>query len=310
MGEWSKKIGEFGEKVVTDLLEEIGWGDAQKNLSIPCVNHAKHGRANSAQGTHGIDLFFSYPSRLVDRTLDHLVISVKYSSIPYPNPAISKFKEHFYDLTQALECFRKSSLRSAAGKQFSGIQSARNIGVLFWLTNDKHNTDIVSNLYNLRKLEEFPFDAVFIVDDFRASFLYDAVSYVKAKYKDSMVEFFHPSTGKNINPATRESASSVLPVEYVNSPILPFRVTAHDNKKSLVLASSNSIGVNHLRRMLGLAQALSQDFASNTVLLYPEFDSLTDDNLIKEAKAGFEDKKFTESVSVCSYRSDFRGIDQ
>ena len=30
MGEWSKKIGEVGERIVADLLEEIGWGDAQK----------------------------------------------------------------------------------------------------------------------------------------------------------------------------------------------------------------------------------------------------------------------------------------
>jgi hypothetical protein len=34
MGEWSKKVGEIGEGIVSNLLEEIGWGDAQKNLTI------------------------------------------------------------------------------------------------------------------------------------------------------------------------------------------------------------------------------------------------------------------------------------
>lgn len=306
MGEWSKKIGEIGEKVVTHLLEEIGWGDAQENISIKCVHGQSHGSEKSAKTTHGVDAFFSCRSRLTDRTLDHLVISVKYSSKSYPNSPASKFKEHFYDLAKTIECFRSSPLRNEAGKQFSGIKSARNVGVLFWLTNDRNNKDIISKVSNSRRLEEYAYETIFLVDDYRAAFLYDSIRFLRLNYPEQITEFLHPNTGKNINPATRESASKVLPVEYINSPVLPFRLTAQDNKKTLVLSNADDFAVDNLRRLLGLAQTLSQDFAANTLILYPDYDPLQHDNFVQEAKAGFEDKTYTKSVTVDSFRPDYR----
>lgn len=265
MGEWSKKIGEVGEKIVFDLLDEIGWGDAQKNVSISCVHGQRHGTENSAKTTHGIDGFFSYPSRLTDRTLDHLIISVKYSSNPYPDSPSSKFKDHFLDLAKTMECFRKSSLRNEAGKHFSGIETARNVGVLFWLTNDRSDKDIISKVSNCRKLDEYTYETIFLVDDYKAAFLYDSIRFLRLNNPNHNVEFLHPSTGKNINPTTREAAGKVLPVEYVNSPILPFRITSNDNKKTLVLSNADDFAVDSLRRLLGLAQTLSQEFATNTL---------------------------------------------
>lgn len=307
MGEWSKKIGEVGEKIVADLLEEIGWGDAQKNVSIGCVHGQRHGTEKSAKTTHGIDAFFSYPSRLIDRTLYHLIISVKYSSNPYPDSPSSKFKEHFYDLAKTMECFRKSTLRNNAGKQFSGIESAKNVGVLFWLTDDRSNKDIISKVSNCRKLEVYTYETIFLVDDYKAAFLYDSIRFLRQTYPNENVEFLHPSTGKNINPASRETASKVLPVEYVNSPILPFRITSNENKKTLVLSNADDFAVDNLKRLLGLAQTLSQEFATNTLILYPDYNPLQHDNLVQEAKAGFSNKTYTESVSVSCFRDDYRG---
>ena len=51
MGEWSKKIGEIGEKIVFDLLNEIGWGDSQKNITINCMHGLRHGSEKSAKNT-------------------------------------------------------------------------------------------------------------------------------------------------------------------------------------------------------------------------------------------------------------------
>lgn len=307
MGEWSKKIGEVGERIVSDLLEEIGWGDAQKNISINCVHGQRHGTEKSAKTTHGIDGFFSYPSYLTDRTLDHLVISVKYSSNPYPDSPSTKFKEHFFDLAKTMECFRKSSLRNEAGKQFSGIETARNIGVLFWLTNDRTNKDIISKVSRCRKLEEYTYETIFLVDDYKAAFLYDSIRFLRQNDPSQNVEFLHPSTGKNINPTSRAAASKVLPVEYVNSPVLPFRLTSLDNKKTLVLSNVDDFAVDNLKRLLGLAQTLSQEFATNTLILYPDYDPLLHDNLVQKAKAGFANKTYTESVTVDCYRKDYRG---
>lgn len=308
MGEWSKKIGEVGERIVSDLLEEIGWGDSQKNVSINCVHGQRHGTEKTAKNTHGIDSFFSYPSRLTDRTLDHLVISVKFSSNPYPGSLSSKFKEHFFDLAKTMECFRKSPLRNEAGKQFSGIEMARNIGVLFWLTNDRSNKNIISKVSKCRKIEDYTYETIFLVDDYKAAFLYDSIRFLRQSHQHQNVEFLHPATGKNINPTTRTAASHVLPVEYVNSPVLPFRITSDDNKKTLVLSNSDDFAVDNLRRLLGLAQTLSQEFATNTLILYPDYDPLLHENFVQEAKAGFANKTYTESVTIDCFRKDYRGV--
>lgn len=307
MGEWSKKIGEVGEDIVYDLLNEIGWSDAQKGIEIKCMHGSRHGTNKASKTTHGIDYFFSYPSRLSDRTLDHLVISAKYSSNPYPDNPSSKFKDHFYDLAKTMECFRKSTIRSQASKQFHGIESARNIGVLFWLTDDRSNLDVISKVSKCRNLDKYSYETIFLVDDNRASFIYDSIKHIRSKFPNETVEFFHPNTGKNINPTTREAASSVLPVEYVNSPIIPFRVTSSGNKKTLVLSSLDNFGVDNLRKLLGLSQSLSQEFAVGTLILYPDYNKLQHDNLVRKAKAGFMNKDFTETVKVGSYRQDFRG---
>ncbi len=310
MGEWSKKIGEMGESIVSNLLEEIGWGDAQKNVTIPCIYGQRHGSNEKERTTHGIDCFFSYPSRLSDRTLDHLIISTKYSSSPYPENPVSKFKEHFFDLARTIECFKKSALRSNASRQFSGIGMARNIGILFWLTNDDRNINIVSKVAGCRKLDEYAHEAIFVVDDFRAAFLYDAIRYVRQRYADSKVEFLYPYTGRNINPNTREAAGNVLPVEFVNSPVLPFRTTMVDNRKQLVLASSDKFSGDHLKRLLGMAQVLSQEFAAKTLILYPDYVPLQHENFVLEAKSGFENKSYTESVVVDCFHDSHRSVAQ
>jgi hypothetical protein len=40
--------------------------------------------------------------------------------------------------------------------------------------------------------------------------------------------------------------------------------------------------------------------------LFPDYDQLFHENQVREAKAGFEDKGFTESVRVGAFRTGFR----
>ena len=92
MGEWSRRIGEVGEDIVGEFFELIGWGDSQRNLDLPCMKgqHHKNSESEGPRTTHGIDYFFSYKSQLFDRTLDHLVISVKYTIVVNTLIPISK----------------------------------------------------------------------------------------------------------------------------------------------------------------------------------------------------------------------------
>ena len=43
MGEWSKKIGEYGENVVEEFLFIVGWSNLSKGLTISCsMNNGEH----------------------------------------------------------------------------------------------------------------------------------------------------------------------------------------------------------------------------------------------------------------------------
>ena len=128
MGEWSKRIGEEGESVVESLLDMIGWSEPQRNFDIPCVKPGEHS-AKGNRKTHGIDKFFSYRTPLANRRLIHTVISVKSSTEPYPGSVKtlkSTFKDHFTDLSQAVDCFHRSEIRGRSNQQIKGVDAAEN----------------------------------------------------------------------------------------------------------------------------------------------------------------------------------------
>ncbi len=95
MGEWSQKVGAAGESLVQEFLQLIGWGSAQRGVTLPCARPEKHQISNAERGTHGIDFLFTYKSPLMDEVLQNVLASVKFTSKPYPRNPTSKFKEHF-----------------------------------------------------------------------------------------------------------------------------------------------------------------------------------------------------------------------
>ncbi|GHS95102.1 hypothetical protein FACS1894207_4220 [Bacteroidia bacterium] len=93
MGEYSKRIGEIGEEIVSEFLSLIGWNQLVRNFDIPSIDPEKHEKKN-----HGIDAYFHYQSPVISRTLENVLISVKYSNDKYPNAPVEKFKSYYRDL--------------------------------------------------------------------------------------------------------------------------------------------------------------------------------------------------------------------
>jgi len=307
MGEWSRRIGEVGEEIVGEFLDLIGWGDSQRNLTLSCMKGQRHGNGERTRRTHGIDYLFSYESQLSNRTLDHLVISVKYSLEPYPANPNSRFKDHFLDLAKTMECFKGSEIRQSSNSQFSGIDHARDIGVLFWLSNDTSGTDdVIQRVASVRNLDQYNYDSIYVIDNKRVSFIYDVIKYLSVNRPGSEIEFFYPRTGRNYNPINKESSGKVLPVEFINSGVLPLKLGNGDDSKTFVVAVTDGFHRDHLKRLMGLAYEITSDFAKDTLILFPDFDRIHHENQVSEAKSSFKDKRFTENVRVSSYRTNFR----
>ena len=152
MGEWSKKVGEYGEDVVEKFLSIVGWSNPSKGLTIHCSkNNGEHkNQNNDSVRTHGIDFLYSYMNPLVDGQLKNVIISSKYSTSKYPDSPTQQLKWFMTDLINTMECFDDSDIKSEILETFS-CSSIDDVGVLFWLNGDNNsNDDLISVVSSTR----------------------------------------------------------------------------------------------------------------------------------------------------------------
>lgn len=314
MGEHSKEVGEQGEKLVNSFLETIGWNNPHNGQSIECCHSEEHKRKDAKGGrkTHGIDSFYPMKSQLQDHTLDNVVMSVKFSGNAYPSNPTSTFKAHLKDLAQTIECYMKSDFRVDNNEEYSmsGIKQANDTGVLFWLTNNKNSDqDVVSKVSTIQLDKSLSFSSIYLVDNARAAFIYNTVTFVKNRFSNYDFFYHYTSSSSNYKGADNEKYGKVLPVEYLVSNILPFRLINKDTQKhTLCLASREVFDSDSINRLLYLASDISQDFIAEFVFLFPEYNQLQDEKILRQAKRLVNDKTNSLNIKVFAYNDDFRGL--
>jgi hypothetical protein len=304
MGEKSKLIGEYGEKSVENFLKLIGWRDSHNNIEFKCSNE------NHKKKTHGLDFFFTYKSPLVDLVLKRVHISVKFTDKPYPNSPNSKFKEFYNDLASSIECFKISPESREITSSIKNYSRTEEIGVLFWLSNDEESyDDLISKIASATLSTEYNFDSLFVVDNKRIEFIYNCLNYSSSKFKDLDISFFYPNTGKNIIPTIKSDFGKILPVEYINSSIIPLRLEDKtNNKTTLALFTIERFSTEDLERLISLSKELSKSWSSEILILFPDYNELRNLKDVKIAKGYFEEENFTKNITVKSYKEDFKSL--
>ncbi|WHL27082.1 hypothetical protein QJS63_21240 [Pseudomonas juntendi] len=264
MGEWSKSIGEHGEDIVFSFLKLIGWKAAIRGIDVGCIRPAAHQTSSSERSSHGIDYVYTGRSPLEDGVLKHLCISSKFSTHAYPSSPTSTFKSHFTDLAMAVECFKRSPQKKQLNAGHTGITAEVVSGVLFWINDkDAKDHDVVAEVANCKGIDAFNYGTIYVVDNRRASFLFEAISYVRTTFGAANVKFLYPSTGKNVDPSQRVATGDVLPAEYLTSGIIPFFID-HDGKKKLAVCSDDEFSEHNLRRLIGYLSSVAMDFPSKS----------------------------------------------
>lgn len=310
MGEWSKSIGEHGEDIVFSFLKFIGWKAAVRGIDVSCIHPDGHKKSASAseRTSHGIDYVYTGQSPLEDGVLKHLCISSKFSTKAYVRPLASTFKNHFSDLATAIECFKRSAQKKQLNAGYTGISAEVVAGVLFWINGeDVKDFDAVSEVASSKKLDDSNFGTIYVVDNRRACFLYETISYMRNTYGAANVKFLYPSTGKNVDPSQRIAAGDVLPAEYLTSGIIPFFIQAGD-AKNLAICCDEEFSEEGLRRLIGYLSSVALDFPQKVVIAFPDYNFGDHSRQAALAKGSIANKRFAELVEVVSYRSDFRSI--
>ena len=301
MGEWSKKIGEYGEKTVENFLSAVGWNDLLKGVPIKCINNEHINKEGKPSQTHGIDFLYSHLNPLVTGQLNNIIISSKYQTKKYPNSPTKQFKAFINDLIHTMECFAGSITKDDILKRYP-FSSVNDTGVLFWLhNNEKGSDDLISAIASAR-IDTIHDNTIYVVDNKRIAFILGIMKFIKIEQK-YQYSFYYPLTGRNLDPQNRRNTGIVLPVEYLNSSIIPIKLQNKDNPKEtcLFIATIDNFETNDFMRLMGLAKDLSTKLAGEVIIGFPDYNELKHQNKISQVKQGFQDAPFTKTVTVVNY---------
>jgi hypothetical protein len=312
MGERSKTIGEIGENITKNFFDLIGWSHTLSNKSLGCLKPQKHANKSSKKGkreTHGIDCLYSYRSPLENKTINNVVLSVKNTDAPYPNNPVSKFKEYIADLAQTIECFTGSQLKVEQLKKIKHCKKSNDIGVIFWLSqSDETYDDVAAKLVNCRVDSDLKFGSIYLVDNQRIKFIFQVVNHLKLSFPNCEILFYYPDTSMNYADSKIERHGKSLPVEYINSPIIPFLLKQGEGKIDIFcIAVSDSFNSEEMPELIQVAKKYTNDLTCEFLFLFPNYVKSKHHDSIINAINSFENG-IKNKVKVMSYKSDYRSL--
>lgn len=300
MGEYSKRIGDVGEAVIVDFLKLIGWEDPMRNEDISSVDSEFRKRSN------GIDGYYHYINPMISSTIENILYSSKYSTNPYPvSDLVNTFKSHYTDLAKAIESFKKSTLKQNTINRNDNIDTCFDRGVLFWLNNSNQGEkDIIKNLSNIELTICKNHDGIFLVDNRRIEFIYDAITYSLLKYRDYDIDFVYFNNSLN-NDDKNVRNGKIMPVQYINSSILPLRASK-EKETVIILMCIDKFDENDLMKYMGIAKNIGCNSQGSTLIGFPDYLETEHLPIIKNIKQSFKDPSFTSNLEVINYNSFLR----
>lgn len=310
MGEWSKSIGEKGEKIVKFIFEDIlNYNSLQENNSIDCVKGLKHkdSSAKNNKTSHGIDGLISYKSPVEDYTLDIGVISSKYIVGDYPKNPSTLFKSHIKDLAFTLECFNNSKLKSKLNQNFIEVNKTEIFGVLVWLSNSSSlDFDLTSKVSKIQIDDDFIFDKIIFLDNSKVNFLYESIFRTKEILNNANVDFVYHNSGLNFTSIHGKSYGKIFPINYLYSDIIPLRISDGKNVELRVFINDD-FDENQFSQILNFSKSFDQlNAIDKVVLFYKSYDYLLNDNQVKQVLSNFPTYSLNDNLLIKKFPSDFR----
>lgn len=305
-GEFSKKIGDKGEKIVDFIFGEILNFKISHNLPIDCNRPKEHKRiaAKSDRTTHGIDGLIYYVSPLQDYILDIGVISSKCTSNPYPKNSVKILKEHMKDLAETLECFNRSKDKSLINQNASNVKQTETIGILVWHSlKDDLTFDFVSKISNIHIENELSFDKIILLDNNRLNFLFESIYISKLVYGADNIDFVYHNTGLNF---TRQQEGKMFgkdfPIQYLYSNIILLRITNKKNTEFHIYINE-LFDTESFNLLIGFIKQFDYlETLDKTIIFYKEYDGQLDNSLGKQLS------QFSERIEVKGFPINFRNI--
>ncbi|MVN92024.1 hypothetical protein [Mucilaginibacter aquatilis] len=132
----------------------------------------------------------------------------------------------------------------------------------------------------------------------KAEFIWKILNHADQNYKGW--EFLYIETGLNYREDIKTKSGFILPVEYINSSIIPIKYS-NSESENIVLYAIDAYNEEDLKKLIGLANKLSGAFAGAIDILFPDFVINGNENSVRKVTEYFRDSNLARKIKVLSY---------
>ena len=291
-GELSKKIGELGEKLAREFINNIGWNIVAENIDITCEKNDQHARKKA----HGLDFLVAYDCPLTPQIRRNILISMKNSSKEETSGQSTTVKQDIQDLNYAIQCFKRSHYQQEVNQDTS-LQCIEYSGVLIKINKDKDTSE--SFLRNLREKERVNApeeDVVYFIENKRFDLVDLTLKHIRATRPKEHTFYSYPITNQTYAAEVANIDGSLIPIQHLSASPLTFK-HVRDSTKEFIVYSPSNFSKETLERLVGLSYGCSKGWASKVTVVFPELTET--DKLISEgALRSIKSNLFAESITV------------
>jgi hypothetical protein len=183
----------------------------------------------------------------------------------------------------------------------STTRRRRFFGLLVFLSSseDEQTKDLIHEQYEDIVTPRNDFEAIYILDNYKASFLVSAYRTAKQYRPDAKLKYLFHHTGSNQDPEQLYLTDTLLPIELMNSSLIPI-VLESAEKTSVLIFCNNKFEAETLKRLIWLSHKLS-GLANEIVIYLPDFDITRNETTEKTIKQSFKDYDVLNKITVRRY---------
>lgn len=207
-------------------------------------------------------------------------------------------------------------MRSAKLREYLGNRTTKRITekqLLFWVTNNENNNhSTIKEIINTYPSTKEDYNQLIVADNRIISFHYDLRKFINATFKDAIsIEYFYPNTGLNETiTELRLLQGKKLPIDWITSPIIPYRINLKDDKNVLVLGLNEVFEEDSFKRLTGLSQNLTSGWCNKIILCFPDYRYQEHKSIKERVLLQIADKDFSSLIEVASFNPNFQSLEE
>lgn len=291
----------ISHRIVKKILELIGWNQFGENEAVEVFNER-----TSENEVHSVDFVGDFENKLKEKSGDFILISSCHD-LKYPDSSKATITKYLYSTEMLFNNFKEK--KKIPLKKFKNTDC---YSLFFWLSTD--NNEVAGDfIYHAKEnyKKELLDDEInyFLVDNSKANFLISSIVTAKNYRPDVPVRFLYPITEANQSPDKIGQRGLKLPVQYINSSVIP--IAKEDKSKiSFMLFCSDPFSSDALKKLIWLTIRLTSGFGNEYLLYFPDYDATQSKNEALEVIRSFNEELLDEKIKILRYgRIDSEALD-